>query len=316
MAPSPGCEGGESPVKKIAGFSFMALQYARRHMLYRLGVEGIRLAPVGLLLGTVTRFLAVSQEFFPLWLAFLVAVLPSLGGMAAALLKSRSVSSALSWLDAELDGKQELQAAWDFRNADSVFSGLVRASGENILKERGNRLPGPKPGTAAVLLTLATGAVFLLMLITARALFSPAGPELRARGAELELWAESWAEGADGTGRPESRELARRMGELGRRMADGAMSETQSQRALEKLEEEIEKRRDDLVRNKLAESLVENLGIDRESAEMFRVQRRRLPSDILAELGTASEGNPTFSQMSKDAIDKLLSDPDFRDRLI
>jgi hypothetical protein len=315
MASSQGREGGESLVKKIAGFSETARHYARRHLLYRLGAEGIRLAPLGLLLGTAIQFLAVSQDLFPLWLAFPVAVLPSIGGIAAVFLKSRTVSSALSWLDAELDGKQELQAAWDFRNEDSVLCGLVRASGEAILKEHGTRSPGPKPGTAAVLLTLATGAVFLLMLLTGRALFSPAGPELRARGAELESWAESWAEGVDGTGRPESRELARRMGELGRRMADGAMSETQSQRALRELEEEIEERRDDLVRDKLAESLVEDLGIDREAAEMFRVQRRRLPSDLLAELGTASEGNSTFSQMSKDAIDKLLSDPDFRDRL-
>ncbi|RKX72348.1 MAG: hypothetical protein DRP60_13840, partial [Spirochaetes bacterium] len=77
-------------MKKVAGFSTTAWHYARIHLLYRLGAEGIRLAPFGLFLGTVARFLAVSQELFPLWIAYLVAVLPSFGGIAMALLKPRT----------------------------------------------------------------------------------------------------------------------------------------------------------------------------------------------------------------------------------
>ncbi len=300
---------------KQQSFTIPAHRYARIYYWGRLRAAAIRWAPVGLILGTTVRFFAESDGLFPAWAAFVAVLVPSLAAAAAAVFSFQGISGALSWLDGAVGGRQELQAAWECRDSNSELSDLVRSAGERFFRDLGNKPPRPRPGTASVLLSLASTAIFLLMLMAGRALFEPPLPDFTERGAEMESWAESWAERADGTGRPESRELAGRMGELGRRMADGSMGERQAERALKELEEEIEKRRDALIRDKLAENLVEEMGIDRESADMFRVQRRRLPSEVLAELGRAAEGSPAISEMSRDMIDKLLSDPDFRDRM-
>lgn len=300
---------------KQQSFTIPAHRYARIYYWGRLMEAAIRWAPVGLILGTAVRFFAESDGLFPAWTAFVAVLVPSVAAAAAVVFSFQGISGALSWLDGAVGGRQELQAAWECRDSNSELSGLVRSAGERFFKNLGNKPPRPRPGTTSVLLSLASAAIFLLMLMAGRTLFEPPPPDFAERGAEMEAWAESWAERADGTGRPESRELAGRMGELGRSMADGSMGERQAERALKELEGEIEKRRDALVRDKLAENLVEEMGIDRESAEMFRVQHRRLPSEVLAELGRAAEGSPAISEMSRDMIDKLLSDPDFRDRL-
>ncbi len=289
-------------------FTAVARRYTRSYLGGRIRAAVVRWAPAGLILGTAVRFLAESEGLIPAWTAFPAVLVPPVTAAAAAIFSFRGISGALSWLDGAVGGRQELQAAWECRNSDSELSGLVLSTGERFLTDLGERPPGPRPGTTSVLLSLAAAAVFLLMLMTGRTLFAPPSPGFTERGMEMEAWAESWAERADGTGRPESRELAGRMEELGRRMADGSMGERQAERALKELEEEIERRRNALIRDKLAENLVEDMGIDRETAEMFRVQRRRLPADVLVELGRAVEGR-------NDMIDKLLSDPDFRDGL-
>lgn len=292
-----------------------ARRYGHRHLMARIRVEALRWAPPGLLLGSFTRYLAVSENLFPPWVCFPAAILPSAVAAVVGVLRSGGILGALSWLDRAIGGRQELQAAWECRDSASPLGSLVRGAGARILQKHDGNTPVPGSGALSLLLTSASALLFFLVLIVGGTLFAPSSPEFRGRGTEMEAWAESWAERADGTGRPESRELAGRMGELGRRMADGGIGERQSQRALKELEEEIQERRNELLREKLAETLVEDLGFDRESAEMFRIHRRRLPSDVLAELGQAARGSPSVSEMSRDVLDQLLTDPDFRDRL-
>lgn len=296
-------------------FTFMARRYARSHHAHRLASTLIRWAPAGFLLAAAFRYLSESQSLFPLWWCFPAMLIPPIIGFIVASFEARGVLRALSWLDSKVSGNQELQAAWEIRKSDSILKELVLSSGARLLTDPENKRSVPGPGTSAVMLSLVAAVIFLLTVIVGESLFAPPGQEFKARGSELEEWARSWADAADGIGRPESRDLAGRMEELGRRMADGTIGERQAERALRAVEEEVEERRTALVRDKLAEALAEDLGLNRESAESFRVQHRRLPSDVLAELGQAVEGSSSISEMDKEAIEKLLSDPEFRDRL-
>jgi hypothetical protein len=164
-----------------------------------------------------------------------------------------------------------------------------------------------------MLLAALSGVLLFFAATAGLAFLGQPDPVVTERGVEMETWAESWAEKSMESGGLESRELAERMGKLGRRMADGSMNEGQAERALKRLEEDIQETQDDLVRDRLAEKLVNDLGISRESAEMFRVQRRRLPAEVLAELGSSLGAGSSLPEMNQRALESLLSNPAFRD---
>ncbi|MDF1567202.1 MAG: hypothetical protein P1P77_04215 [Spirochaetaceae bacterium] len=296
-------------------FEKAARRYERRYffgMIYRSGLGWL---PLGYLLGIGSWYLSVARDLFPLWVMPAASLVPSLAAMLAVPFRMKGTLSALAWLDRETQGRQELQAAWENRNAATALAELVVRRGEALLQKSGPRPPRPHPNPKTSIIAVMLAAVLLAMAVIGGDFFAPRVPPLDQRGRELESWAQTWAEGVDGLGRPESRELADRMGSLGRQMADGALGERQAERALRQLQEEIEERRGDLVRESLAESLVDDLNVDRETAEMFRVRKKRLPASALTELNRAIDGASSLSEMSREALDQLLSDPDLRNRM-
>jgi hypothetical protein len=296
-------------------FERAARRYKRRYFFGIIFSRGLGWLPLGFLLGAGSWYLSAARDLFPLWVMLPACLGPSIAAMFAVPFRTNGILVALAWLDRETHGRQELQAAWENRNAETALAELVVRRGEVLLQNSGNRPPRPSPSPKSSLLAVMLAAVLLALAAVGGDFFAPRVPPLDQRGRELESWAQTWAEGADGLGRPESRELADRMGSLGRRMADGALGERQAERALRELQEEIEERRGDLVRESLAESLVDDLNVDRETAEMFRVRKKRLPASALAELNQAIDGASSLSEMSREALDQLLSDPDMRNRL-
>ena len=294
-------------------FEKAAQRYKRRYFLGMTFKDGLGWLPLGFLLGTCSWYLSAARDLFPMWVMPVASLVPSIVAMLAVPFRLNGTLAALAWLDKETHSRQELQAAWENRHAETALAELVIRRGGALLENVGTRPPIPRPSPRSSILSVMLAAVLLVLAASGGEFLSPRVPPMDQRGRELESWAQTWAEGANGLGRPESRELADRMGDLGRRMADGALGERQAERALMDLQEEIEERRDELLRETLAESLAEDLNVHRETAEMFRVRKKRLPASALAELKQAIDGASSLSEMSRDALDQLLSEPELRD---
>jgi hypothetical protein len=273
----------------------------------------VRWVPAGTVLVPVLYLAMDRMGMNPGWKAAPALLLPPLAAGLTVLFSRSGVLRALSWLDNAVGGQQELQAAWELRDSAAPLSPLIRDTGERILRELQPLPPVPGPGKMQMLLAAVSGVLLFIAAAAGLAFMGPPDPAVTERGAEMETWAESWAERSMGSGGLESRDLAERMGKLGRRMADGNMSEGRAEHALKRLEEEIQEKHDDLVRDRLAETLVNDLGISRESAEMFRVQRRRLSADVLAEIGSSLGAGTALPEMNRKALESLLSNPAFRD---
>jgi|GEM_PF-5102327 len=284
----------------------------RRAMVRR---SAVRWVPAGAVLAAVPGLVPGTEApgFLVLSAAFLV--LAPLAAALAAIRRHRDPAPALSWLDREIDGRQEIPAAWEWRRRETPLADLVRSSGLRLLRSRGPQPPVPTAGPVSILVAVLSTGLLVLLLMAGFFLNEPEGQtSTEERGAELESWAESWARSDDGSAQRENRDLAERMEELGRRMADGSMGERRSQRALRELEDEIAERREALIRDALADTLVDDLNVDPDVAEMFRVRQKRLPADALDELGRAAAGSDSLSRMGRDLLDELLNDPNLRDR--
>lgn len=292
-------------------FVSSAESYRRRHLTGLFVTAAVRWIPGAAAFGFLVYLFSLRSGFSP-WLSVPALVLPPLIPGIIMAFRHRTVAAALSWLDAEIQGRQELQAAWEGRESMGILSESVSTAGSAVLNKKGSRLPVPSPGPISYLVSLVLLAVWLLFIAAGGSLLFSPDRDLAARGERLEAWAEAWAEESEGN--RETSDLADRMGRLGRRMAAGEMGESRTDRALKELEEEIEQRQEDLLRDRIAESLVDDLDLDRKSAEAFRVGKKRLPSDILSELGEAITDSTILSSADRERLERLLSDPDLRDQ--
>ena len=286
-----------------------ARAYRNRFSAGLFSTEALRWLPGGAILAVFTYLFSIRLGFSP-WISLPVLVLPSLAaGTAAA--GRRSVGAALSWLDRETAGRQELQAAWEIRNTDHPLADEVFSAGSRVLGRENPRPPVPSPGPISFLAALVSIFIWLILVVAGAGLFRGPSVEAEVIGAEMQAWAEAWAEELPEDA--ESRELADRMGRLGRRIASGELGDNRSERALRELEEDIGERQEDLTRDKVADSLVDDLELDRKSAEAFRIGRKRLPADVLSELGDAVAGSTILGSEDRELLERLLSDPELRD---
>lgn len=241
-------------------FTLRVRKYARRFAWNR-GLEAaVRWIPGASAIGAALWFSSLLVPGISAWIVLPAFLTPVLTAALVTRHSSRAAEDALRWLDRRIAGHQELQAAWEFQGGP--FAAVAARRALAVLDAAGS--PPPVPSASPMRALWAAVAPGLLLLMLLGGFGTPGG----SGGDYSPVFGDAFDEFIRNARPRENREFTRREPGAGTAAEPGAAPGARSVP-----DETIQSRRNDLVRDDLAEQSVDDLGIDTESAESFLVRR-------------------------------------------